>query len=356
MVCSDLGTGPTTLLWAIGANYAGQGMTTTPLVKHPSPTVPDMRGRLSIELCPQTYTSVTTSTDTTTTSTVTSVTSMTSSLSSTTTFTTSTTEMPRPTYPPLPVPNVTADGMIDFKSVGEYHGREQGLQAYYFSYPDHTDVLERERNSYDASRRNWYHPSTADVISRVSHIDFPPHVRHYMGSPWNTTGVASRFVGIIEIPEDGQYTFSMLCSDGCEMRATFKNPAYPVTSHLNRILRVDGPCAPRWGSETLSLTAGFYDIAITHATAVNDTGTDADLAANQGHCAVLYWDTPSYSKREVPAWYVDVLVSCFFTSCVSSFICVILSSECRHVVKLCCYDARTVRTMYAMRLSIRRVW
>eukprot|EP00041_Stephanoeca_diplocostata_P032022 m.1014244 g.1014244 ORF g.1014244 m.1014244 type:complete len:1922 (-) comp24070_c0_seq1:398-6163(-) len=294
--------GITTMLWAIGANYAGQGLSTTPLIKHPSPATPSTRGKVILELCPASPATQTSSTTTLTTTTASTTTSMTSSLSSTTTVSSTTTEAPHPTYTPLPTPNVTAENVIDFKSVGERHRREQGLVAHYYSYPDHSLVLEHERNSYESTTRNWFHPTTADATSRVSHVNFPPHVRHNMGSPWASTGYASRFSGMIEIPEDGDYTFHLLCSDGCEMRASFRNPEYPVTNYRNRILRIYGPCAPRWDDATYTLSAGFYDIIVTHTTANNDTGTDADLADNQGHCAVLYWETPSYSFREVPAW------------------------------------------------------
>lgn len=228
---------------------------------------------------------------------------------------TTTTDAPHPTYTPLRVPNITTDGIIDFKSVGEFHTREQGLLAHYFSYPNHSLVLERERNAYDATKRSWFHTTTADAMSRVSHINFPPHVRHHMGSPWNITGYASRFSGTIEIPEDGEYTFHILCSDGCEMRASFRNTDYPVTNYRNRILRIYGPCAPRWDQATYTIAAGFYDVLITHSTAVNDTGSDDDLVDNQGHCAVLYWETPSYSFREVPAWYCKELVTLFGSRC-----------------------------------------
>lgn len=89
----------------------------------------------------------------------------------------------------------------------------------------------------------------------------------------------------------GLYSFSLLCSDDCQFRLRHDFDA-SITSSRNRLIYIGGPNAPREEEASVSLTAGSYDILISHGASVNDTGTDEDLRNNLGLACVLYWVAP----------------------------------------------------------------
>lgn len=279
---------------------------TTPLEKHPPIGNPPWRGATaSITLCPAppttaapTQTSTTATTATVTTRTRTSITT---SISTTTTTTSTTTEMPDPTRPPLDAPTMNPDGSLNLIRADGRHSREQGVMASYYTYANKHDVVTVERDGYGATRRNWFHGSSADAGSVIPQINFPPHVRHRMGSSYDEH-FATRFYGEIEITRAGVYNFSMLCSDDCGFRLQV-NASKSITSSANALLSVYGPRAPtEVKAKPVELNVGYYRFLVTHGAFKNDTGSDASLRENLGLACVLYWETPQYTKREVPAW------------------------------------------------------
>lgn len=112
-----------------------------------------------------------------------------------------------------------------------------------------------------------------------------------MGSPFDEH-FASLFYGEIEVTASGEHTFSMLCSDGCQLRIRYKSE-YSVGDWRNRIVSISGPNAPREKTANpINLTVGFYEILVSHGAGVNDTGSDANLLDNLGIACVLFWTTP----------------------------------------------------------------
>jgi hypothetical protein len=150
------------------------------------------------------------------------------------------------------------------------------------------------------SRR--YHGATADAAAIIPQLNYPPHIRHRLGSPFDEN-YASEFYGEIEITVAGQYNFSLLCSDDCQFRLKMNRTTTSWSG--TRVLYIGGPQVPdEQAVAPLMLDVGFYEILLSHAVSKNDTGSDADLRNNLGPACVLYWATPQYAPcRVTPLFY-----------------------------------------------------
>ena len=136
------------------------------------------------------------------------------------------------------------------------------------------------------------------------------------------------------MPADGEYTFKVSCSDGCDFRlgcpfsdpdwcspkmdGEFKDNYYNFVHSYNNQLKTPYaariadrtgylrfPTQTTWAqTKTLTLKAGRYPILGTHMSGSQDFGEYDALADGFGNEMVLFWEGPTFPMRPVASKYV----------------------------------------------------
>lgn len=137
------------------------------------------------------------------------------------------------------------------------------------------------------------------------------------------------------MPSDGDYTFKVSCSDGCDFRlgCPFDDPAWCSpkmepelkdnyykfyhsyndqlkTPYASRIASRTGylkfPTQTAWAeTKTLTLKAGRYPILATHMAGPQDFGEYDAVADGLGNEMILFWEGPDFPMRPVASKYLS---------------------------------------------------